>query len=80
MSWAAMETAISAGVSPPMGRPMGDQTRSISAAGTPAARSRFRVAATFRRLPMQPMYRAGVARAWRSTSKSASWPGVMMTT
>ncbi len=54
-----------------MGRPMGAYTRSISASENPAASSFSRVAATFFRLPIQPIYRAGVGRTWASMAQSA---------
>ena len=54
MSSAAMETAISSGVSAPMARPMGAWTRAYSASVKPSARRRSLQRASFRREPMQP--------------------------
>ena len=64
---AAVKNPPPAGRPPPMGRPMGDRTRSISWAVKPSASRRSRVAATFFRLPMHPIYLAGVRRACERT-------------
>ena len=54
-SWAAMDTAISAGVCPPMGRPMGAHTPSSTSRANPAAARESFTAATLARLPIIPM-------------------------
>ena len=54
MSSAVMLTAISSGVSAPIGRPIGAWTRSSSPASMPSSRKASIVWATFRRLPIMP--------------------------
>ena len=53
-SWAAMDTAISAGACPPMGRPMGAWTASRVSLEKPAPSRAWRTAATLVRLPIMP--------------------------
>ena len=70
--------AISAGVSARMGRPMGVVMRARSSSVKPRRFSSALTAAIFFRLPMTPMYRAGVRRAKAWQSVSFLWPRVMM--
>ena len=56
MSCAAMDTAISSGVSARIASPIGDVTRSKSVSAKPySSFSRAVTPAIFRRLPMTPM-------------------------
>ena len=54
ISWAAMATAISAGVWPPMDRPMGEYTPSSISWEKPSSRRALYTAATLVRLPIMP--------------------------
>ena len=67
-SWAVMLTAISAGVSASMARPMGVTMRLRSASVKPSSRSRRKVASILRWLPTMPMYHTGLRSASHSTS------------
>jgi hypothetical protein len=81
ISSAAIETAVSSGVLAPRSRPIGERSRASSSSVRPASRSRASRSSWVRRLPIAPMYPAGVRSATSSsgTSNFGSWVSTQMT-
>ena len=80
-SSAAIEIAVSSGVRAPMSSPIGAAIRAMSSSVTPAARSCSARSSFVRRLPMAPMYAAGVRSATcrSGTSNFGSWVSTQIT-
>src|SRR5262245_2325936 len=76
-----MLTAISSGVSPPSGSPIGQRTRSSWAGVAPSsARSCSKITVFLRRLPIRPRYASGSPSTRRSARRSVRWQRVTTAT
>ena len=71
MIWLRMLSAISAGVTAPIGRPMGAKMLLICSCENPALLKFAKVDATFLRLPIIPRYRYWVGRMVLTHCRSA---------
>jgi len=81
ISSAAIDTAVSSGVLAPRSSPIGERSRASSSSVRPTSRSRVSRSSCVRRLPIAPMYPAGVRSATSSsgTSNFGSWVSTQMT-